>query len=54
LINASGDDVIRYEFSAKSDNKLTSKSPEGTLDKLVEEALSKTLAKANKKFKKKL
>ncbi len=54
LINAAGDDIIRYEFSAISDNKLTSKSPEGTLDKLVEEALSKTMAKANKKFKKKL
>lgn len=54
MINRSGKRVMNYAPTKLSNNKLGSKSKEGTLDKLVNEALSRTMTEANEKFSKKL
>lgn len=54
MYNEAGKAIINYQVSKLSENKIGKKSPDGTLDKLVEEALTKSMTKANEKFMKKL
>lgn len=54
MYNEAGKAVINYQVSKLSENKIGNKSPDGTLDKLVEEALTKAMTTANEKFMKKL